>query len=414
MNAKPIPIQNEGLNPRQKQAVEHSGGPLLILAGAGSGKTRVIVHRIAHLVGRSGVKPWNILALTFTNKAAAEMRERASALIGEMARDVKLCTFHSFCYSVLVRDGDRVGVMPGFTVYDDTDQLNLLKVCMSRMALPDNQNVTPEKAHAAISFSKNFRSAPQDTMSPLNPLEKHIGDIYAAYEKALLDNNAVDFDNIILKTLELFEKFPDALQKYRMKYTHLMVDEYQDTNRVQYLLLKELSGGGGDVTVVGDHDQSIYKWRGADISNIVNFEKEFSGASSVSLEQNYRSTQKILNAANNLIKNNFGLREKRLWSDLGEGEPVRVCSAYNEREEASFIAQEITELTGCGDFAHSDIAVLFRTRAQTRVMEETFGKHRVPYQIVGLTGFYQRKEIKDVISYLKAIVNPREDRKSVV
>lgn len=408
MNAEKTNGILEGLNPRQRAAVEHDGGPLLVVAGAGSGKTRVIVHRIAHIVRNLGVSPRSVLALTFTNKAAAEMKERAALLIGEPAREVTLRTFHSFCHSVLLRHGERVGLRPGFTVYDDDDQKKLVKACAKKIGLPDDQRFTPERIHSIISNAKNFRAHPSDMLSQHDPLTPYINHVADAYEKALLQNNAADFDNLMLKTLELFENNADVLDRYRSRFNYILVDEYQDTNHVQFLLLKTLAGPDTSVTVVGDQDQSIYRWRGADISNIIDFESTFKGATSIALEQNYRSTQHILDAANNLIKYNSGFDGKRLWSEIGAGTPVQLYTASSERDEAEFISDEIFWLHLSQNVPHSDIAVLFRTRAQSRVIEETLRFASVPYQVVGITGFYQRKEVKDIIAYLKLVSNPAD------
>jgi len=398
----------EGLNPRQKQAVEHGHAPLLVVAGAGSGKTRVIIHRIAHLI-RSGVRPGGILALTFTNKAAGEMRERAAALIGEPARMVTLSTFHSFCYRVLRRYADRVGLRQGFSVYDASDQKALVKHCIKKLNLRDTDEAPADKILHLISYAKNFRKDPGALVDSNNPLSRHVGAIAQAYERALIENNAVDFDNLILKVLDMFEQHADVLETYRQRYTHLLVDEYQDTNRVQFLLLQLLAGPHGHVTAVGDQDQSIYRWRGADISNIIDFGSAYPGAAVVPLEQNYRSTQRILNAANSLIRKNRGTHRANLWSELGDGDAPFLHNALDERGEAEFVADEIMHLTGAeGGFKHSEIAILFRTRAQSRVFEETLSLRNIPYQVVGLTGFYQRKEIKDVIAYLKVLANPSD------
>lgn len=406
-NEKPGSIL-QGLNPRQKQAVEHGRAPLLVVAGAGSGKTRVIVHRIAHLI-RSGADPRGILALTFTNKAAGEMRERAAMLIGDPARQVTLSTFHSFCYRVLRQYGERVGLRQGFSVYDASDQKALVKACIRKLNLENTADAAPDKILNLISMAKNFHQNPVELVDSNNPLSRHISAVAEAYERALLDNNAADFDNLILKTLDLLRNHEDVRAHFNRRFTHILVDEYQDTNRVQFLLLQLLAGQAGHVTAVGDQDQSIYRWRGADITNILQFETVFQGAAVVPLEQNYRSTQRILDAANSLISRNRGKHRARLWSELGDGDAPFLHSAMDERGEAEFVADEIMHLTGADQgFAHNHIAILFRTRAQSRVLEETLSLRGIPFQVVGLTGFYQRMEIKDVIAYLKALANPAD------
>lgn len=401
----------KNLNGPQQEAVTHGHGPLLVVAGAGSGKTRVIVHRIAHLITELSVPPQRILALTFTNRAAAEMKERTVAMIGKAGERVTLCTFHALCYRILLQHGEHVGLRRGFTVFDDSDQKSLLKSCLRDLGIAETSSISADKVHHIISNAKNDRKHPAELVSDLSPLGRCITAISDAYEKALIRNNAVDFDNLLLKSLDLFEAHAPVLEYWRSRYTHILVDEYQDTNRVQFLLLRTLAGDAPNVTVVGDQDQSIYAWRGADTGNILAFERAFKGAHSVLLEQNYRSTSHILNAANSLIKHNPDYRGKRLWSELGDGEPARLYEAADERAEAMFAADEIIHLAASG-LPHSGMALLFRTRAQSRVLEETLSARGIPFQVVGITGFYQRKEIKDVMAYLRLMGNP-DDRVSL-
>ena len=394
------------LNPEQREAVSHGEYPTLVRAGAGSGKTRVITYRIAYLIDACGVKPWNILGLTFTNKAADEMKERVVKLVGEEARDVMIRTFHSFCTYILRREAERAGYKPGFSIYDEPEQKEVLKKCLAELNLPQDADIV-EKILNTISMAKNYCSSPIHFISDHHPMAPRIMDIYERYERALVESNALDFDNLILKAIELFQKEKDVLEKYRRRFIYILVDEYQDTNRSQFVLLQLLAGKTGNLMVVGDQDQSIYGWRGADIANISSFEKNFEKVRVVELGQNYRSTQNILNAANSLIRFNPGSAGKKLWTSIGQGEKVKYYAAMNERDEVDFVLDEIERLLGQG-LGLNDFGILFRTRAQTRVFEEMFKRRYIPYRVVGLAGFYDRKEVKDVIAYLKLLANPAD------
>ncbi|MFA6448531.1 MAG: UvrD-helicase domain-containing protein [bacterium] len=398
----------EGLNPRQEEAVKHFTGPLLILAGAGTGKTRVITHRIAYLIEALGVVPTQILALTFTNKAAEEMRERAASLIGERAGGAMLSTFHSFCNYILRRNIHRLGGYDGgFSIYDETDARSCIKKILTAMELPVSGDFSPARIAGVISRAKNFDIDPINCVSMHEPLNDHITAISMNYEKKLRENNALDFDDLLIKTLVLFRKDKETLTRYKNRFQFILVDEYQDTNRIQYEILRELVSDDGNITVVGDLDQAIYSWRGADVGNIISYEKDFKDVVVVALEQNYRSKQRILDAANELIKSNPGIREKHLWSELGEGDPVRLHIPWDERDEASFIAREIDFLVTEG-YRLDDMAVLFRARAQSRVFEDVFMKMGIPYKLINATAFYDRKEIKDIIAYLRVVENPKD------
>ncbi len=396
------------LNPQQAESVEHFTGPLLILAGAGTGKTRVITYRIAYLISALGVKPWNILALTFTNKAAEEMKARAVLLAGEHAEGVTISTFHSFCNLILRREIEQLGdYKSSFTIYDEDDSRSCIKKILKQLKLPASAQFAPGRIKHFISSSKNFGNSPEEFVGINDPLSDHLAKIVERYENNLMHNNALDFDDLLLKTNEIFETFPDVREKYRRRFGFILVDEYQDTNRPQYEILKHLAMPDGNITVVGDLDQSIYGWRGADVGNMLSYEEDFNNVKVVTLEQNYRSRQSILDAANALIVNNMSSQEKKLWSELGAGDKVRLNSPWDEREEAQFVALEIDSLLDEG-YQLKDMAVMFRTKAQTRVFEDTFRRMGVPYQLIGATGFYQRKEIKDLIAYLRVIENPQD------
>ncbi|MCP1310392.1 DNA helicase PcrA [Paenibacillus tyrfis] len=396
------------LNPQQRRAVEATDGPLLIMAGAGSGKTRVLTHRIAYLIATRKAAPWSILAITFTNKAAREMQERVSALVGPQGGDIWVSTFHSMCVRILRRDISRIGFTSNFTILDSGDQLSVIKNCMKEMNI-DSKKFEPKAVQAAISNAKNELLTPEK-------FERKIGDyfdgivakVYSSYQRKLKANNSLDFDDLIMTTIELFQQVPEVLDFYQNKFQYLHVDEYQDTNRAQYMLCRMLADKYKRICVVGDSDQSIYRWRGADISNILDFEKDYPNATTILLEQNYRSTSNILNAANKVIANNTGRKPKNLWTDKGEGQKIRLYQADSEHEEGYFITGEIRKNVDKGRLFR-DHAILYRTNAQSRVIEEILIKSDIPYQIVGGIKFYDRKEIKDILAYLRLISNPDDD-----
>lgn len=397
------------LNDKQREAVYHTEGPLLILAGAGSGKTRVLTHRIAYLIGEKGVNPWNILAITFTNKAAGEMRERVDSLVGFGAESIWVSTFHSACVRILRRYIDRLGYDNNFTIYDTDDQKTVMKdVC--RLAGIDTKVYKERSLLGAISSAKNELVTPQEyELNATGDFGKQkIAAAYKEYEKQLRANNALDFDDLLLKTVQLFQTQPDVLEHYQERFRYIMVDEYQDTNTVQFKFVSLLAGKYKNLCVVGDDDQSIYKFRGANIKNILNFEQEFSEAQVIKLEQNYRSTSNILNAANAVIRNNTGRKDKTLWTENGEGEKVQLCQFYTGYDEAGFVASNIQKNVRDGA-AYNEHAVLYRTNAQSRLFEERFVASNIPYKIVGGVNFYARREIKDLLAYLKTIDNGRDD-----
>lgn len=396
------------LNPQQKNAVETVDGPLLIMAGAGSGKTRVLTHRIAYLIATRKAAPWSILAITFTNKAAREMKERVATLVGPSAEDIWVSTFHSMCVRILRKDISRIGFTSNFTILDSGDQLSVIKACMKELSL-DTKKFEPKSIQAAMSTAKNEMITP-------DRLEAQVGDyfqgivakVYKLYQKKLKSNNSLDFDDLIMTTIQLFKEVPEVLDFYQNKFQYIHVDEYQDTNRAQYLLCKMIADKHKRICVVGDSDQSIYRWRGADISNILNFEEDYPNATAILLEQNYRSTSTILNAANKVIGNNTGRRAKNLWTDKDGGNKIKLYQADSEHEEGYFVAGEIKRNVQ-GKRSYRDHAILYRTNAQSRIIEETFIKSEIPYQIVGGIKFYDRKEIKDILAYLRLISNPTDD-----
>jgi DNA helicase-2/ATP-dependent DNA helicase PcrA len=397
------------LNERQREAVEHIKGPLLVLAGAGSGKTRVLTYRIAYLIEDQGVLPGNILALTFTNKAANEMRNRIEKLIGGAASTMWIGTFHSICVRILRRDADEIGYTKDFVIYDTQDQKTLTKNILKRLNLSD-KDIKLNFIRSKISEAKNEMISPekfQDMYSGDYQL-KQVGKIYAEYEIELAKNNAMDFDDLLIKTLELFKVNPEILEFYKRKFQFVHVDEYQDTNSIQYNLVRKLSSHHHNVCVVGDNDQSIYGWRGADIKNIQDFEKDFDNGKVVLLEQNYRSTRKILDLANGVIKNNPKRREKNLWTDNHGGEDINYYRARDNSDEARYVASEIIKGFEGGD-SYNEFAVLYRTNAQSRDFEEAFIRASIPYKIIGGLKFYERKEVKDLISYLRLIANPNDE-----
>ena len=397
------------LNKPQKEAVFHTEGPLLILAGAGSGKTRVLTHRIAYLIEEKGVNPWNILAITFTNKAAEEMRQRVDSLVGIGAESIWVSTFHSMCVRILRRYIDRLGYDNRFTIYDTDDQKTLMKeVC--RKTDIDTKRFKERMLLSVISSAKNEMILPEEF--ELNAggdfVQLKIAKVYKEYEAQMRANNALDFDDLLVKTVQLLEKQPDVRENDQERFRYIMVDEYQDTNTVQFRLVSLLAGKYRNLCVVGDDDQSIYKFRGANIRNILDFEKEFSDAKVIKLEQNYRSVGNVLEVANSVIRNNKGRKEKTLWTDNEKGEKIRLRQFDTAYDEAQFIAEDIKDETAQGA-NYSDHAVLYRTNAQSRLLEEKFVAMNIPYKIVGGINFYSRREIKDVLSYLKTIDNGKDD-----
>jgi len=400
----------ESLNTQQQEAVFHTNGPVLILAGAGSGKTRVLTHRIAYLIEEQGVNPWNIMAITFTNKAAEEMRERVDSIVGFGAESIWVSTFHSTCVRILRRFIDRIGYENNFTIYDTDDQKTLMKEVCKKLNI-DTKMYKERSIISAISSAKNEMITPEQ-------FEKNAGGewslktyarAYKEYQSMLHKNNALDFDDLLVKAVELFKACPDVLENYQERFQYIMVDEYQDTNTVQFQFISLLAKKYQNLCVVGDDDQSIYKFRGANIANILDYEKVFPQAKVIKLEQNYRSTQNILNAANEVIKNNIGRKSKTLWSDNEEGEAIHFRQFANGFEEGEFIAGDISKRVREGFCTYKDCAILYRTNAQSRIFEEKFLMANIPYKIVGGVNFYARKEIKDLLAYLKTVDNARDD-----
>ena len=401
----------DNLNPEQKDAVLTVEGPLLILAGAGSGKTRVITTRIAHLINDLNVYPSKIMAITFTNKAAKEMKERVAQQVGEAAENMWVMTFHSACVRILRKDIDRLpGYEKNFIITDSRDQETLVKECLKELNY-NEKNFPPRQVLATISKEKDQLVGPDRFMekSQSDFRMKKYADIYKLYQAKLKKNNALDFDDILMKAVELLTGNPEVLEYYQNRFKYIMVDEYQDTNFCQYRLINMLAKKHKNLCVVGDDDQSIYSWRGADIGNILNFEKDFPGAKVIKLEQNYRSTKTILDAANHVIQKNFGRKSKKLWTDKGDGGSIVFYNAVDERDEARFVMGEIQSMTGGMGKQLGDCAVLYRTNAQSRVLEEACIQDGIPYRIVGGFKFYDRKEVKDIIGYLRVIQNPDED-----
>ncbi len=393
------------LNPSQREAVAATDGPVLVVAGAGSGKTRVLTHRIAHMIRDLDVSPYAILAITFTNKAAGEMKERVGSLVGPVARNMWVSTFHSACSRILRREAPRLGYRSSFSIYDEADSLRLVTMCVKDLDL-DPKRFPPRSIRASISNAKN-ELIDFETFSGSGSGYYHekVADVYRLYQQRLVEASAVDFDDILMLTVEVFQAFPDVLAHYQERFQYVLVDEYQDTNHAQYVLVRLLTSQHRNLCVVGDSDQSIYRWRGADIRNINEFEKDFPDARIILLEQNYRSTSTILDAANAVISNNGGRTPKRLWTDLGVGDPIITFEAQDEQDEAAFVAEEIAQLEK-GDHRLGDIAVFYRTNAQSRVVEELFVKFGLPYQVIGGQKYYDRREVKDVLAYLRATVNP--------
>lgn len=394
------------LNKEQRQAVDTLDGPLLILAGAGSGKTRALTYRIANLVDH-GVSPWNILALTFTNKAAREMRERTEALLGGSVKDMWVATFHSCCTRILRSDIDKLGRDRNFVIYDDDDQTSLIAAIMKRLGVND-KDITKRQIKEHISEAKNKSTEPEKFLMDNPYLDESVLKVFREYQRSLKEYNALDFDDLLGKTLELFQSCPEVLQKYRSKFRYILVDEYQDTNVMQYHIVELLAREHGNICVVGDDDQSIYGWRGADIRNILDFEKDFPGAKVIRLEQNYRSTSNILDAANAVIENNQGRKSKKLWTDNGRGDRIETFTADSERDEAHFVCRKIMEGVRSG-MNYGDFAVLYRMNAQSRIPETTMVNYGIPNKVYGGQRFYERKEIKDIMAYLRLIYNPFDD-----
>jgi DNA helicase-2/ATP-dependent DNA helicase PcrA len=397
------------LNPPQRDAVTHEDGPLLVLAGAGSGKTRVIAHRIAHLIGVRGLDPRNLLAVTFTNKAAGEMARRVGALLAPAGmRSPIIATFHSACVRILRQHVQHLGYKPHFTIYDEDDRLALVKECIRERGLDERSLTAGALVHRISSAKNRMMSVDEMAKSARGPSEAETAAIYKRYEERLRATGAVDFDDLLLLVVRLFQEAPNVLAWYRGLWRHVLVDEYQDTNRVQYRMIRLLTSEHRNICVVGDPDQSIYKFRGADLGNILDFEKDYPGTCVIRLEENYRSTKRILALAAGVIANNTLRKEKTLWTQNAEGEPVRVYRAWDEHEESGWVAQSIINARADGA-AYSDVAVFYRTNAQSRVLEDALRRAGIPYLIVGSVRFYDRKEVKDVIAYLRLIVNPDDD-----
>lgn len=400
----------ETLNPAQREAVEKTEGPVLILAGAGSGKTRVLTTRIAHLIEDKGVQAANILAITFTNKAANEMRERVEETLGSDTKDMWISTFHSCCVRILRKDINRIGYNRSFVIYDSADQVTLIKDCLKELNLSDKV-FEPKVVISTISGAKDKLYSPQKFKAIHmhdNRMSK-MAEIYALYQDRLKRNSALDFDDLIYKTVELFKEDSEVLDYYRSRFKYIMVDEYQDTSKAQYELIKLLARQHQNICVVGDDDQSIYGWRGADIRNILEFEKDYDDVHVVKLEQNYRSTQIILDAANTVISNNIERKRKKLWSDKKDGELIKIQLAENEMDEADFVSDMIYKICKEQNRTYKDFAVLYRANAQARSVEDALNRSQIPYNIYGGTKFYERKEIKDLVAYLRVIQNPQDD-----
>ncbi|MEJ7819410.1 MAG: UvrD-helicase domain-containing protein, partial [Rubrobacteraceae bacterium] len=397
----------ESLNPTQLEAVKQTEGPLLILAGAGSGKTRVLTHRIAYILEQGLAGPDEILAITFTNKAAREMKDRVALLVGPDSRKMWVSTFHAFCARILRAHADKLGYKREFTIYDGGDQVRLVKRCIVELG-KDPKRFNPRSFQSQISDAKNKLLSADDYLRQTEGyIAENIAEVYDLYQRRLYENNAMDFDDLIMQTVVLLEIFPDVRQRYQTRFKYIHVDEYQDTNHAQYKLVNILAAGHRNLCVVGDDDQSVYSWRGADIQNILDFEGDYPEAVVVKLEQNYRSTQTILSAANAVVANNASRKRKELWTAGGEGERIRVFTAADEYAEARFVVSEIERLTESGS-SPRDVAVFYRTNAQSRALEDVLVREGVPYQIVGGVRFYERAEIKDTMAYLAVIANPTD------
>ena len=393
------------LNPAQREAVLTTEGPLLVIAGAGSGKTRVLTYRVAHLINAVGAKTNEILAITFTNKAAGEMKERLQRLLGRSGQGLWILTFHAACGRILRREAQRLGYRSNFTIYDQADQIRLVKQCLEELER-DPKRFTPRGIHNQISHAKNRLISPDEYANQVQSFyDQTVADVYQLYQRRLFASNAVDFDDLLMLTVDVLERFPDVREKWQEAFRYILVDEYQDTNHAQYRLLQLLAEKHQNLMAVGDPDQSIYSFRSADINNILDFERDFPGTRTVSLEQNYRSTNLILEAANTVISNNRERKPKELWSELGDGEPVRVLEVEDEHAEARFVAAGIAGLVEQG-FSGDEVAIFYRTNAQSRVLEDVLVRQGVAYQVIGGPRFYERAEIKDAIAYLQAIDNP--------
>ncbi len=399
----------EALNDQQRLAVEHGEGPLLVLAGAGSGKTRVLTHRIAHLLKRRRARPSEILAITFTNKAANEMRDRVSRLVGPVSRNMWVMTFHASCTRILRNEAERIRYTGRFTIYDDADSIRLIKRCMDELDI-DQKRFAPRAIKTAISAAKTLlQDADTYSESADSFFVETTAKIYEIYERQMLEMNAMDFDDLLSKTVDLFAQNKDVLDRYQNAFRWLLVDEYQDTNHAQYMLLQQLAGKHRNLCVVGDDDQSIYRFRGADVRNILDFEQDFPDSKVIKLEQNYRSTQNILTSANAVVSNNSGRKEKSLWTDMGAGEQVRLVGLENEHAEAGFIVSEIERLREEHGIELPDIAIFYRINAQSRVLEDALVRYGTAYQVIGGTKFYERAEIKDALAYLSLLANPNDE-----
>jgi DNA helicase II / ATP-dependent DNA helicase PcrA len=395
----------ELLNPTQLDAVEHTEGPLLILAGAGSGKTRVLTHRVAYLIDQGLAAPEEVLAITFTNKAAREMKDRVALLVGPDSRKMWVSTFHAFCARILRVHAEKLGYKREFTIYDGADQVRLVKRCIVELG-KDPKRFNPRSFQAQISSAKNVLMAPDDFLRNTEGyIAENVAEVYDLYQKRLYENNAMDFDDLIMQTVALLELFPEVRERYQTRFKYIHVDEYQDTNHAQYRLVNLLAAGHRNLCVVGDDDQSVYSWRGADIRNILDFERDYPEAKVVKLEQNYRSTQTILDAANAVVANNASRKPKALWTAGGEGERIRIFAASDEYAEARFVVSEVERLIE-GDASPREISVFYRTNAQSRALEDVLVREGVPYQVVGGVRFYERAEVKDAMAYLSVISNP--------
>ncbi len=399
----------EGLTPPQRESVLHRGGPLLIVAGAGSGKTRVLTRRIAHLIVTGDAAPWQILAITFTNKAADEMRRRVIELVGRRGARMWVSTFHSACVRILRAHGDRLGYKGSFTIYDDADSRRLIEIICREMDI-DTKKLPPRSIQGQISQAKSAQRGPEEfRAAALTIFDRRVADVFDRYQQRMVAANAMDFDDLLLNVVLLFRNHPDVLEHYQKRFTHILLDEYQDTNSVQNALAVMLASDHRNIVVVGDSDQSVYRFRGADISNILDFERAFPDATAITLDQNFRSTQTILDAANAVIVNNVSRKPKTLWTDAGQGERIVRYRAEDEYDEAAWVAHEVTRLHREQDLRWGDVAVFYRTNAQSRALEEAMVRAEVPYKVVGGTKFYDRREVKDVMAYLRVLVNPDDE-----